>query len=109
MNGRISQGSFIPQQFETKQKSIIDSYLSSNSYLEYKMLEKTFCLPRPKEWLAANLKGQVVLLEDVAYSRTALDSCRNSVLGLLGSEGFFDLTKVFPSAFSEADIEALFN
>lgn len=109
VNGRISQGSYIPQQFESKQKSIIDSYLSTNSYLEYSMLQKTFCISRPKEWLAANLKGKVVLLEDAAYSYNALESCKNSVLGLLGSEGFFDLSKVFPSAFSDSDVEILFN
>lgn len=81
----MSQGSFVPQQFESKQKSIIESYLSSNSYLEYGMLQKTFCIARPKEWVTANFKGKVVLLEDAAYSCNALESCRNSVLGLLAS------------------------
>lgn len=109
VNGRISQGSYLPKQFEVKQKSIIDSYLSTNSYLEYSMLQKTFCITRPKDWLAANLKDKVILLQDAAYSRTALESCRNSVLGLLGSEGFFDLAKVFPSSFSDADVETLLN
>jgi hypothetical protein len=63
--------------------------LLTNSHLEYSMLQKTFFINRPKEWLQNNLvSGKVILLGEAAFSQRALENCRNSVLSLLSNDGF---------------------
>lgn len=74
------------------------------------MLQKTFCISKPKDWLKANLEGgKVVFLEEAAMNVGALENSKNNVIAMLRHEGFAEISKAFPAVFSESDVEQLFN
>lgn len=50
----------------------------------------------------------MILLDDSAFSISAIEGSRGNLLSLIKHEGFAELAKVFPS-FTDNDIEMLFN
>ncbi|EAR90124.1 hypothetical protein TTHERM_00354710 (macronuclear) [Tetrahymena thermophila SB210] len=108
IEGKIISGQFVPTRFQRNQENTIRDFLKQNKYIEYSMLQKLF-IQKPEETLKQMFRDQIILLDDCAFYKDSLEELKEQIVNLLLEEGYTDLSFMFPTCLTEADIETIVN